>query len=220
MHVPIPRPDTASKTVLTPERRHYLDKSGNEREGKLFKEDLTNTASHSTTYNGDYGVHHFNLDASFQEPRFVKPKFNANVIITDKKKTVSPTQAEVDKFLYMSLYQSAFDPTGKGSPFKHLEKKTRVPGKTKATSLYQDTYANPRDNRNEIKLLDNKSNRTGIVRQEPPPASEVSTLLHLVKGSCKETSYNHDFHNAEGIVESGEAPSFASIVTKAFKYRR
>ncbi|KAI8620213.1 hypothetical protein BC830DRAFT_1225542 [Chytriomyces sp. MP71] len=192
-------------------------------------EDLTDDATRgSSTYAGDFSLN-FNLDSSFQEPRFVRPKLDVNTSLLQAKPGKSPTQEEVDRFLYVSLYQSTFNNHTKVSPFKDLEKRLRAPGAEKKTSLYQDTYMPPRDNKNEIKLLDNKSNRTGFLRNDPPRKTEVATLMHLVKGSMTATSYNNDFKNTEAIVEKGQPPSFSStdhaletrqIVAKAFKYRR
>ncbi|KAJ3205712.1 hypothetical protein HDU82_005022 [Entophlyctis luteolus] len=107
--------------------------------------------------------------------------------------------------------------------------KNNVPLKSKATSLYQDTYENPRMDSEELKLLDNKSNRTGNYHPEIPAQHNVSTLLHMVKEPAFATSYVHDFVTEQPIVEAKMGPSFASnnhplqtrqIVKKAFKYRR
>ncbi|KAI9327096.1 hypothetical protein BDR26DRAFT_876070 [Obelidium mucronatum] len=230
MHVPnvAPVPEYIKKTKTAPERRHYVDKSGSDREAKLLKEDLTSDWKEKSTYAGEFGLT-FNLDKSFQEPRFIRPKLDVNANLEKMTPEKAPTQAEVDRFLYISLYQDTYDPETKVSPFKDLEKRLRTPNKGKANSLYQDTYENPRNSKNEIKLLDNKSNRTGYLRPEPEAKSTVSTLLHLVKDPCTSTSYFHDYKTTHPMVEAGEGPSFApashplqtrEIVAKAFKYRR
>ncbi|KAJ3297601.1 hypothetical protein HDU79_002775 [Rhizoclosmatium sp. JEL0117] len=231
MHIPNtdPLPEYIKKTKTAPERRHYVDKFESERESKMLKEDLSMGWKEKSTYAGEFGKD-FDLHTSFQEPRFVRPKLDANANLEKMTNEKAPTQSEVDKFLYVSLYQDTFDPETKISPFKEIEKKARFPhGKSKATSLYQDTYEDPIHQTLETHLRDNKSNRTGYLGAEPEAKSRISTLLHLVKEPCTTTSYFHDYKTSHPMVEAGEGPSFAKtshplqtreIVAKAFKYRR
>ncbi|KAJ3130673.1 hypothetical protein HK100_007733 [Physocladia obscura] len=191
-------------------------------------EDLTPGWKEKTAYTGDFAFD-FNLDSTFQEPRFVRPKMDASKYLEKMIVENAPKQSDVDKFLYVSLYQATYDSAGtKSSPFVGLEKKVRTPNKSK-TSLYQDSFENPRENKNELKLLDNRSNRTGNARAATPPQQAVSTLLHLVKDPAFSTSYVNDYITEHPSVEAGAGPSFPStehpmqtrqIVKKAFKYRR
>ncbi|KAJ3030193.1 UNVERIFIED_CONTAM: hypothetical protein HDU68_009834 [Siphonaria sp. JEL0065] len=79
MHIPnlAPMPEYIKKTKTAPERRHYVDKNESERESKLLKEDLSSGYKEKSTYAGEFGME-YNLDKSFQEPRFVRPKLDAN----------------------------------------------------------------------------------------------------------------------------------------------
>ncbi|KAJ3329354.1 hypothetical protein HDU76_008073 [Blyttiomyces sp. JEL0837] len=184
--------------------------------------------STASTYVQDY-----NLTFQFEsrtEPRYVRPKLQPNAELVKHSSAPIPTQADVDKFLYVSLYQSSFqsDPA-KESQTLSERAKNRSADNSVDTSLYQDTYVNPRSLPEEMRLLDNKSNRTGHYRVQPPrDIVGVSKLLHLVDESPS-TSYNKDFTHTIPIVEAGAPPCYAKtshplqtrqIVKKAFKYRR
>ncbi|ORY48896.1 hypothetical protein BCR33DRAFT_714006 [Rhizoclosmatium globosum] len=100
----------------------------------MLKEDLSMGWKEKSTYAGEFGKD-FDLHTSFQEPRFVRPKLDANAnlekvrvmicvsylsqtrnthpVTTQMTNEKAPTQSEVDKFLYVSLYQDTFDPETK-----------------------------------------------------------------------------------------------------------
>ncbi|KAJ3333248.1 hypothetical protein HDU76_010068 [Blyttiomyces sp. JEL0837] len=214
------------------QRRHFNDTESNELESKLLKEDLSPHTNISTTYAKDFSL---SFHSEPRTERYVRaPRMDFNDAETDKKVKVEvsniPSRAEVDKFLYVSLYQASYQGTQSNGSYKYPGKSAQTIHKDTTASLYQDTYANPRLMTDEMKLLDNKSNRTGRYRDEYAKRNAgVSKLLHLVEEPFPTTSYNNDYKHSIPIVEAGAPPSYAEfshplqtrqIVKKAFKYRK
>ncbi|KAI9329582.1 hypothetical protein DFJ73DRAFT_860472 [Zopfochytrium polystomum] len=226
MHI---RPNTPTASVhQNAQRRHFDDPDRNERRGRMLKEDLGNRRHDSSTYDFDYKLT-FQLDSpSFKEPRFVMPKLPPNADLEKPATHSPPTQSEVDRFLYVSLYQASFNHGVSGA---HTGA-TVQPRGPESTSLYQDSFSDPRHLSNEMRLLDNRSNRTPFSKKEHTlvnASKGVSKLLHLVDEPLPETSYKHDYLTEHAPVLAGAPPSLApvthpletrTIVKKAFKYRR
>ncbi|KAJ3215179.1 hypothetical protein HDU67_000747 [Dinochytrium kinnereticum] len=139
------------------QRRHYLDNASSERQSRMLKEDLSGSPTEPSTYEMD-----FTSKKDFPnvgEPRYIRPKLEPNASLKqplfEKLNSAKvPSQGDVDKFLYVSLYQSSFNkdkPSNVPSKIPH----SAVHAAGTVPSLYQDSYVNPLECVNERKLLDN-----------------------------------------------------------------
>ncbi|KAJ3099311.1 hypothetical protein HDU97_003285 [Phlyctochytrium planicorne] len=190
----------------------------------MLKEDLSGFPTEASTYEMDYSQKkHF---SGFGEPRYIRPKLEPNASLKQKPSdTRVPTQREIDKLLYVSLYQSSFNraETSIGSKFEPAP----TPSKS-IPSLYQESYVNPTSVENERKVLeDNRGMRQTYMREAS--GKGMASLMRLHNSPLPPTSYKSDFDSSQPIVEKGMPPSYSpvshplatrQIVAKAFKYRR
>ncbi|KAJ3414493.1 hypothetical protein HDV05_006495 [Chytridiales sp. JEL 0842] len=229
MHEPETKSKPSSASVhQSAQKRHFADPESSARQARMLREDLCEEQEGGTTYSVDFGRRKSNLPEPPMTKRHVRPKLDANANLAQYEASKTPTQAEVDKFLYVSLYQATFDHNNIAN-FKSMESKPTPPS-TKITSLYQETYNDPRNLPDEMKLVESRVIKNKRI-EYPHQRKLVNELSSIMKSdrSTYVTSYSLDYTSNQPMVEAGIGPSFAEtthplqtreIVKKAFKYRR
>ncbi|KAI8849222.1 hypothetical protein BC829DRAFT_443210 [Chytridium lagenaria] len=190
----------------------------------MLKEDLTLFPTEPSTYEVDY-----RQKGDFPnvgEPRYIRPKLEPNASLKQLSNEAPTNPGAVDKFLYVSLYQSTFNNEQTSKNSMKLDHGSRAIGTI--PSLYQDSYVNPSTCVNERKLLDNNKGMRQTYKKEAA-GKGVSGLMHLIDAPLPITSYKTEFEASQAIVDKGAPPSFSSdshplatrqVVAKAYKYRR